>query len=162
MPWLALGELPLPKKALPARLSVYVFLVLAIIVSIWFSSTTTRPWSKALLGCVIVLLGLPNLAPGYWVCPVDLPPFFSSAAYRHYLAPGETVLVLPFGWQSDGMLWQASTDMYFNQAGARKALSCSPASGTPAMLYRPIVPIRFSVARGAAQLRSESRAATRR
>ena len=117
LPWLVLGDLPLLNKALPARLSVYVFLVLAIIVSIWFSSTTARSWSKALLGCAIVLLGLPNLAAGYWVRPVDLPQFFSSAAYRHYLAPAEVVLVLPFGWQSDGMLWQASTDMYFNQAG---------------------------------------------
>ena len=35
LPWLVLGELLLLNKALPARLSVYVFLVLAIIVSIW-------------------------------------------------------------------------------------------------------------------------------
>jgi len=117
LPWLVLGDLPLLNKALPARLSVYVFLILAIIAAIWFSSTSARPRSKWLLGSAIVLLGLPNLAAGYWIRPVYLPPFFATAAYRHYLAPGEVVLVLPFGWQSDCMLWQASTDMYFNLAG---------------------------------------------
>jgi hypothetical protein len=117
LPWLVLGDLPLLNKALPVRLSVYVFLLLAIIVSIWFSSTTIRPRRKWLLGSAIVLLGLPNLAEGYWVQPVDLPPFFSTAAYRHYLTPGEVVLSLPFGWRSDSMLSQASTDMYFKQAG---------------------------------------------
>ncbi|MGA8569281.1 MAG: hypothetical protein WB580_15930 [Candidatus Binataceae bacterium] len=117
LPWLVLGDLPLLNKALPARLSVYVFLILAIIVSIWFSSTTARAGSKGLLGAAIVLLGLPNLAAGYWIRPVYLPSFFSTAAYRQYLAPGEVVLVLPFGWQGDCMLWQASTDMYFNLAG---------------------------------------------
>jgi hypothetical protein len=117
LPWLLLGDLPLLNKALPARLSVYVFLILAIIVSIWFSSTTARAGSKGLLGAAIVLLGMPNLAAGYWIRPIDLPPFFSSTAYRHYLAPGEVVLALPFGWQSDSMLWQASSDMYFNLAG---------------------------------------------
>ena len=123
LPWLVLGDLPLLNKALPARLSVYVFLLLAIIVSIWFSSTTARLRSKWLLGSAIVLFGLPNLAADYWVRPVDLLPFFSTGAYRYYLAPDEVVLVLPFGWQSDSMLWQASTDMYFNLAGGYVGLA---------------------------------------
>jgi len=112
-----LGDLPLLNKALPVRLSVYVFLILAIIVSILFSSTTVRTKSKWLFGTAIVLLGLPNLAAGYWVQPSTLPPFFATGAYRNYLAPGEVVLALPFGWQGDSMLWQASADMYFKQAG---------------------------------------------
>ena len=117
LPWLVLGDLPLLNKALPVRLAVYVFLILAIIVSIWFSSTTAQPRIKWLLGTTVVLLGLPNLAEGYWARPVNQPTFFSTFAHRHYLAPSDVVLALPFGWQSDSMLWQASTDMYFNLAG---------------------------------------------
>lgn len=117
LPWLVLGDLPLLNKALPARLSVYVFLILAIVVSIWFSSSARSGQAKWVLGSLIVLCGLPNLSAKYWVRSVYLPPFFSTGAYRNYLKPGERVLVLPFGWQSESMLWQASTAMYFNLAG---------------------------------------------
>ncbi len=48
---------------------------------------------------------------------LEIPAFFSSDLYRQYLAPGETVLMLPFGLFGEGMLWQAATDMYFRMAG---------------------------------------------
>ncbi len=117
LPWLALSNLPLLNKALPARLSVYVFLILATIVALWFSSSALSARGKWVLASTIVLCGLPNLSANYWVRSVYLPPFFSTGTYRNYLRPGETVLVLPFGWQSESMLWQASTGMYFNLAG---------------------------------------------
>src|SRR5262249_43358106 len=114
LPWLVLDNVPLLNKALPARLSVYAFLVLAMIVSIWFSSTAVRARTKWMLASAIVLCGIPNLSAAYWIRPVYLPPFFSTDMYRHYLKPNETVLVLPFGQQSESMLWQASTNMYFD------------------------------------------------
>ncbi|HVB82147.1 MAG TPA: hypothetical protein VNE82_19625 [Candidatus Binataceae bacterium] len=117
LPWLVLERLPLLEKALPGRFAIYVYLILAVMVAIWLStSDATRP-RKWLLGAGVVLLGLPNLNASYWVQAVGLPPLFTATAYSHYLAPGETVLVLPFGWQGDDMLLQASADMYFKLAG---------------------------------------------
>jgi hypothetical protein len=59
---------------------------------------------------------LPNLSASYWTTPAAIPAFFLGGAYRQYLAPGETVLVLPYGILGEGMLWQAATDMYFRMA----------------------------------------------
>lgn len=117
LPWWVLGRLPMLQKALPARLSIYVFLLLAIIAALWLSTTDASRWRRWILGAAVVPFSLPALAGDYWVRPVGLPPFFSTAAYRNYLAAGETVLVLPFGWRGEDMLWQASTDFYFNLAG---------------------------------------------
>jgi len=116
LPWLVLENLPLLGKALPARFAVYVFLVLAVMASIWISSTRESRW-KWIIGAAIVPFMLPTLAAAYWVQPLDLPSFFLSGMYRDYLAPGEAALVLPFGSQGDDMLWQASTGMYFKLAG---------------------------------------------
>ena len=60
---------------------------------------------------------LPNLSASYWVTPAAIPAFFSTGLYRQYLAPGETVIVLPYGILGEGMLWQAATGMYFRMAG---------------------------------------------
>lgn len=116
LPWLILERLPLLGKALPARFTVYTFLILAMMTSIWISSPHEgqRRW---ILGATVIPFMLPTLTAAYWVQPLDLPPFFSSGEYRDYLAPGETILVLPFGAQGDDMLWQASTGMYFKLAG---------------------------------------------
>ncbi len=59
---------------------------------------------------------LPNLSASYWVTSAELPAFFSAGVYRQYLAPGETVIVLPYGILGEGMLWQAVSGMYFRMA----------------------------------------------
>jgi hypothetical protein len=116
LPWLILEQLPLLGKALPARFAVYTFLILAVMTSMWISATNRGRW-RWILGAIVIPFMLPTLTASYWVQPLDLPPFFSSGAYRDYLAPGEAVLILPFGAQGDDMLWQASTGMYFKLAG---------------------------------------------
>ena len=49
--------------------------------------------------------------------PAAIPAFFGTGLYRQYLAPGETVIVLPYGILGEGMLWQATSGMYFRMAG---------------------------------------------
>jgi hypothetical protein len=44
------------------------------------------------------------------------PRFFTTNLYRHYLSPGEVVLPIPYGTAGPGLLWQASTHMYFRMA----------------------------------------------
>jgi hypothetical protein len=115
LPWAALGRVPLLNKALPDRLMMYVFLALAIAVSLWLRSPRQRAgrWLLALGG---IVLTIPNLTPALWSSPLNTPAFFRKANYRHYLSPGDTVLVLPFANLGYQMLWQVEADMYFKMA----------------------------------------------
>ena len=70
------------------------------------------------LGLAIVPFMLPNLSASFWATPAEIPSFFTNGLYRQYLAPGETVMVLPYGYLGEGMLWQAATGFYFRMAGA--------------------------------------------
>jgi hypothetical protein len=69
-----------------------------------------------LLAVICMLAMLPNLSASYWATPAAIPAFFSAGLYRQYLAPGETVIVLPYGILGEAMLWQAASGMYFRMA----------------------------------------------
>src|SRR5260370_42064324 len=62
-------------------------------------------------------LMLPTLSASPWAPPAAMPAFFSTGLYRQYLAPNETVIVLPYGILGEATLWQAATGMYFRMAG---------------------------------------------
>jgi hypothetical protein len=59
-----------------------------------------------------------------------LPGFIASGQYRHYLTPGETVVVLSERGNT-GMLWQASTDFYTRLAGGYINQAISANAGIP-------------------------------
>ncbi|MGD0076040.1 MAG: hypothetical protein ABSD31_17115, partial [Candidatus Binataceae bacterium] len=109
--------LPLLNKALPARFMMYSFLLLAIIAALWFAANRYGAKNKIALAAIVVFSTLPNLSAAYWTHRDDSPAFFTSALHRRYLAPGENVLVLPFGIRGNSMLWQAETEMYFRLVG---------------------------------------------
>jgi hypothetical protein len=117
LPGKILPLLPALDKALPARFMMYAFLVLAIIASIWFAESRFGSAVKVALAATIVVSTLPNLSAAYWTRADDSPAFFTTALHRRYLAPGENVLVLPFGIRGSSMLWQAETGMYFRTVG---------------------------------------------
>ena len=112
LPWRLL-ELPVLKNAMPVRLSIYAFLDLAIIASLWLADADNRLTLRATLIALLIAFGLPNLSPRFWSSEVDTPAFFRNAAYRQHLLKGETVLVLPYGQNGNAMLWQAQTEIYF-------------------------------------------------
>lgn len=117
LPGKLLARLPILDKALPARFALYAFLDLAIITSIWLATSTVGTTSKYVISVLAVLFLMPNLSARLWSTPVDTPAFFSDGRYRNYLAPGETLVVLPYGIRGNAMLWQAQTAMYFRMAG---------------------------------------------
>ena len=116
LPGSALARLPLLDKALPARFMMYAYLTLAVMVAMWLDEKGARDARRWALGLAIVPFMLPNLSASFWTTPAAIPAFFSTGLYRQYLAPGETVIVLPYGILGEGMLWQAATDMYFRMA----------------------------------------------
>ena len=109
---------PLIGAVVPSRLIVYATLAIAIGLADWLADAGGRAlWRRAVWRwgtvAVGVLLLLPNLSSGWWSTSPTNPAFFTTAAYRRYLAPHESVLVLPYGQVDNSMLWQAETGFYF-------------------------------------------------
>ena len=116
MPWKLLSRMPLIDSAFPARFSLYVYLIVALIASDWISEWRASHALKALAVALIVLFTIPNLHGSRWVHELDTPEFFRAGAYRNQIAPGATILVLPYGESGNSMYWQAETGMYFAMA----------------------------------------------
>lgn len=116
MPWKLMLHSPILQHALPVRFSVYAFLALAMIVSMWLSMPRpTLVKLAALLSLAIFLC--PNLQAAFWTRRNDTPSFFARGDYKRYLKPDENVVMLPYGITGTTMLWQATADFYFRMAG---------------------------------------------
>jgi hypothetical protein len=96
-----------------------MFLVVAMVLALWFSRHRTPrirllKWGVALLA---VALLLPNVGAGLWRSQEHTVSFFATNQYRRFIATGDTVLTLPWGYRDSSMLWQAETQMGFRLAG---------------------------------------------
>ena len=111
LPWLALSRLPFLHEIAPARLGVYMFLLVAVIAALWLARPRAG-WRRA-AGWALAALGVaalvPDLGSGAWHSAPENPRLFTTDAYRRVLAPGEITLALPFAQDGDSMLWQAET-----------------------------------------------------
>jgi hypothetical protein len=119
LPWLLADKVPLIDLALPGRFGMYLFLVAAVIVAIYFSQPGIPAWCKALLGLCAIGFIIPNLILIHSeATKVDTPAFFRSRKYQQYISPGENVLILPSTMTStsQALLWQAESGFYFHSA----------------------------------------------
>jgi hypothetical protein len=126
MPWAFLFRLPLIDEALPARFMLYAYLVVAIIVGLWLADDTMRTEIRTTAALAIILFSLPNPSAAYWTTDADIPTFFSSDMYKHYLSPGENILILPYGREGNSELWLAYAHAYFRMAGGYVSLAPLP------------------------------------
>ncbi len=117
LPGAALAAMPLIDKALPGRFMVYAYLAAAVLVAMWLGQEDSRRTLRWALGLAIIPFMLPNLSVSLWTTPAEIPAFFSSGLYHRYIAPGQTVMVLPYGFLGEGDQWQVAADMYFRMAG---------------------------------------------
>jgi hypothetical protein len=117
LPGRILTLLPPLDKALPGRFSVYIFLDLALIASLWFATSTLGPSVKVAIAGAIVVFQLPNLSAAFWARPVDTPRFFIDGLYKRYIKPDDIIVILPYAYRSNNMIWQAQSRMYFRMAG---------------------------------------------
>ena len=150
VPWAPLWSLPIARSAEPMRLMLFGYLVLAIIVAVWLSFPTGNRLllaSRWILGLATVAALLayhptvpsgsvnPPSAPSAAVRPDAPPAFISAGLYRHYLRPGEIVLVVSDRGNA-GMLFQADTDFYFRIAGGFINVSVSNTTALPEPVAR--------------------------
>ena len=67
----------------------------------------------------MVLFNLPDTSTTYWVKPIDTPEFFRHDLYRSSLPKGQILLILPYAYTGNSMIWQAQTRMYFDMDADR-------------------------------------------
>jgi hypothetical protein len=131
----------------PLRLMIFANLVFAIIVAVWLAFPTKNSlllvarWILGLAAAAAIIAYVP-MAPRQSTAPASirpvaarasdaLPAFISAGLYRHYLRPGEIVVVVSDRGNA-GMLFQADTNFYFRIAGGFINRSFSTATGLPA------------------------------
>jgi hypothetical protein len=128
-PWVLFHRLPAFDNILPSRFAVFLSLLAAVIVALWAASANGA--LRWLLPTLAVLAILPNLATGsLWKTTYAVQPFFTTAAYKRCLDPGETILPLPIG-QGEAMLWQAKSGFWFDLAGGYLGPYIPPSFLTP-------------------------------
>jgi hypothetical protein len=110
MPWLPFGSLPLLEHALPGRLTMYVWLAVAVLVAIGVDRAAALDLRRAgvRLGAIGLALVFVLPAPA-GSSSASVPTFFSSWAQQG-ISDSEVVLVAPWftdGAGADPMLWAA-------------------------------------------------------
>ncbi len=113
LPYDWVSSLPVFNNIIPSRIILFTMLAISIGVSAWLAMPAPRVWGRWLLVVVGAVAIFPNLIAGLYGVPPRNPRFFSTSMYSHYLARGETVLMLPFGVNDVSMLWQAETGFSF-------------------------------------------------
>jgi hypothetical protein len=116
LPWEHLGYLPLFNNVLVERLSLYVALAAALMVSLW-TAARRRGVLRVLLPVLAILAIVPDPGAGVWATTYTVPPLFTSSALRSCLAPDENILPLPVNYNGYSDLWQVADDFRFTMAG---------------------------------------------
>jgi hypothetical protein len=128
LPWKAVVHFPVFDNVLPVRLAVYVALATAAAVALWAAGPAPR-WARTALVAAAVVTIAPAFWRDAWHTRPNRPAFFSSGLYKRYLAPDETVMLLPHPSANGGMLWQAESGFRFRVADA--SLSPTVPHGVP-------------------------------
>ena len=136
LPWGYMWNGMFLRSAEPIRLILFGYLALAMVLALWLATVDrgwlarTGRWALAVVALAAIFADLPTFAevvvpppPKHWtpaipsLQPVNaLPAFFSDGLYRHYLTPGEIVVIVSHRGNA-GMLFQADTGFYFRIDG---------------------------------------------
>jgi hypothetical protein len=117
VPWARLWFLPIVRSAYPARFMVFAFLALAVMMALWLAEPSRQAWSRWLLAVLAVAAIAANVPKLDLHSGPGVPAFITTGEYRHYLASGDTVVVIAPHRGNAGLLWQAETDFYLRVSG---------------------------------------------
>ena len=135
LPWAHLWSLPIVRSAWPVRFMLFSFLVLAVMVALWLAGPSKRRWARWLLGLLAIASVVVSTPDFSMASGANLPAFIATGEYRHYLAPGDTVVVVSRRGNA-GMLWQAETNFYMRLAGGYINGAITPHSDLPPPVAR--------------------------
>ncbi len=114
---------------IPSRMILFTTLAMAVGVAAWLAMSGGALFWRWLTVALVAVLVFPNLTSSLYGGTPSNPSFFSTATYRRYLTPGETVLALPFGAHDQSALWQAETGFYFYMPGGYLSNFVPPSFG---------------------------------
>ena len=136
VPWARLWLLPVARSALPNRFMMLGGLALALLVATWLAAPLRAGWLRLvrwLLGFLAVfaiLADVPTIGDGTPPANARVPAFFATGEYRHFIKPGETVIVISHRGNA-AMLFQADTDFYMRIAGGYINMAITPRTDLP-------------------------------
>lgn len=107
---------PVFNDLLPSRIAMFTSLAVAIGIAAWLARPTGHIVARWLLVLLAVGMLFPNITATLYGTAPHNPRFFATSIYKRFLKHGETVLVLPFGYQADSTLWQAEAGFDFYMA----------------------------------------------
>lgn len=113
LPWLVLGKLPLLEHVLPGRLTVFVWLAVAVVVALVIARVTRRAVRPSALWMLAVGVSLAVLIPAPLPRAAFTTPAFFTNWSSHHIGADETVLVAPYfvnGGEAAPMVWAAEAD----------------------------------------------------
>lgn len=123
-PWAVAAPLPVVGSALPARFTLYVSLVAALLVALALRDRpTVMRWG---LAAAAIVLTLPNLSLPQWSSAVPRARAMSAESLRASVPPDATLLVLPYGPGGWSMHWQAEATFRVRLVGGHFALRVTP------------------------------------
>ena len=134
LPWIIPAHLPLLRSALPGRLTMYMFLVIAIIIGAWLSYKTSR--RNQVVKYAAVLVGIACIVPAvsqYTWSYVPVPHVFRKSQVSKYIPQGSNVLILPYGPLGSDMYYQYASGMWFMQSGGYVGAAPTSYSGSPVL-----------------------------
>jgi hypothetical protein len=124
MPWWLFSKLPLINQALPGRFGMYMFLIAALMASIYLSEDRHRASFRVILAVSTIVFLAPDLSNLVATSAVETEPLFcKSHQYKDYIGEGDTVLFLPHGGESMSLLWQAESRFYYRLATGRVGMT---------------------------------------
>jgi hypothetical protein len=135
LPWGRVWSLPIARSAYPVRLMVFVFLAFAVMTAMWLAGPSKRSWARWLLAVLAAAAIVANTPPLALQNQSGFPAFITTGEYRHYLTPGETVVVLSRRGNV-ALLWQAQTDFYPKVAGGFINKAITGYDGVPGPVAR--------------------------
>lgn len=118
LPWDLVYRRAVADNVLPLRLSLYLWLGVAVVVALW-AARQRSPLLRYGLPALAVLALVPNVAERDVFTSYSVPAFFTESAYRSCLRPGEIVLPVPIGINGESDLWQVTDGFRFRMSGGR-------------------------------------------
>ena len=112
LPWWPLAQLPLAQNILPARLSVYMWLGIAVLVAVAVDAALqAQTWRRTAAAVAALVVSLAAIVPaGLGAWPGDTPALFKNWSKQH-IPESSVVLIAPFfrdGAGASPMLWTAT------------------------------------------------------
>lgn len=115
MPWFLFYKLPFIGKALPLRLMLYSYLIIAVITGFFVANINKNKLLNYLLIIIAIFFIIPTQF--YFDGNTHMPPFFQNGYYKRYIKKNSNVLILPFSNFGYSLAYQAYSRFYFRLAG---------------------------------------------